>query len=166
MELDRVPLWRGNHVAVRQLAEDFARYVYLRRLRDPQVLTAAVQDGLALLLWDQETFAYADGFDDATGRYRGLRCGQRVDVFHDTVDGLVVRPEVAAKQQEADAANARPAAGGAISIGTGRNDSAGPSVSPTGFGTPTATASKPQRYYGTAALDPSRVGRDAGTNCR
>jgi hypothetical protein len=27
MELDRVPLWRNNHVAVKQLAEDFARYV-------------------------------------------------------------------------------------------------------------------------------------------
>jgi len=29
MERDRVPLWRNNHVAVKQLAEDFARYVYL-----------------------------------------------------------------------------------------------------------------------------------------
>lgn len=26
MELDRVPLWRSNHVAVKQLVEDFARY--------------------------------------------------------------------------------------------------------------------------------------------
>ena len=34
MELDRVPLWRGNHVAVKQLAEDFARYLYLPRLKD------------------------------------------------------------------------------------------------------------------------------------
>ena len=34
MELDRVPLWRNNHVAVKQLAEDFARYVYLPRLKD------------------------------------------------------------------------------------------------------------------------------------
>jgi hypothetical protein len=112
MELDRVPLWRGNHVAVSQLAEDFARYVYLPRLREPQVLSAAVQDGLGLLLWHQESFAYADGFDDATGRYRGLRCGQRVDVFHEAGGGLVVRPEIALKQQEADVANAMPAAGG------------------------------------------------------
>jgi predicted AAA+ superfamily ATPase len=29
MELDRVPLWRGDHVAVKQLIEDFARYLYL-----------------------------------------------------------------------------------------------------------------------------------------
>ena len=32
MELDRIPLWRGNHVQVRQLVEDFAKYVYLPRL--------------------------------------------------------------------------------------------------------------------------------------
>ena len=29
MELDRIPLWRGDHVAIRQLLDDFARYVYL-----------------------------------------------------------------------------------------------------------------------------------------
>ena len=32
--LDTIPLWRGNHVAVKQLVEDFARYPYLQRLRD------------------------------------------------------------------------------------------------------------------------------------
>ena len=50
MELDRVPLSRGDHVAVRQLAEDFARYTYLPRLREPSVLAAAVQDGVGLFL--------------------------------------------------------------------------------------------------------------------
>ena len=35
MELDRVPLWRGDHVSVSQLAEDFARYLYLPRLKGP-----------------------------------------------------------------------------------------------------------------------------------
>ena len=34
MELDRIPLWRGDHVAIKQLAEDFARYLYLPRLKD------------------------------------------------------------------------------------------------------------------------------------
>ena len=36
MELDRVPLWRGDHVAIKQLVEDFARYLYLPRLSDPR----------------------------------------------------------------------------------------------------------------------------------
>ena len=56
MELDRVPLWRGNHVAVKQLAEDFARYVYLPRLKDSAVLVGAVRDGVGLLTWEEETF--------------------------------------------------------------------------------------------------------------
>src|SRR5262249_41089871 len=38
MDLDKVPLWRGDHVAIRQLVEDFGRYLYLPRVRDPEVL--------------------------------------------------------------------------------------------------------------------------------
>src|ERR1019366_9766889 len=34
MRLDGVPLWRGNNVPVKQLVEDFARYLYLPRLAD------------------------------------------------------------------------------------------------------------------------------------
>lgn len=34
MEMDRVPLWRGNHVAVKQLVEDFARYLYMPRAKE------------------------------------------------------------------------------------------------------------------------------------
>ncbi|HJY79474.1 MAG TPA: AAA+ family ATPase, partial [Candidatus Binatia bacterium] len=76
LELDRVPLWRGNHVGLKQLAEDFARYLYLPRLKDSEVLLAAVRDGLGLITWQQESFAYADGWDADKSRYRGLRAGQ------------------------------------------------------------------------------------------
>ena len=37
-EPDRVPLWRGEHVAIKQLVEDFARYLYLPRLQSAEVL--------------------------------------------------------------------------------------------------------------------------------
>jgi hypothetical protein len=165
MELDRIPLWRGDHVAIRQLAEDFARYVYLPRLRDPEVLVAAVQDGLGLLLWQRESFAYADSYDEATGRYRGLRCGGRVDALHDAGEGLVVKPEVAIKQQEADQAAAATVRGEAAAVAGPM--AGGPAGAP-GWGgfeeaeaTP-AVDTKPRRYYGTARLDATRVGRDAG----
>ena len=36
MEMDRVPLWRGDAVAIRQLVEDFGRYLYLPRLQSPR----------------------------------------------------------------------------------------------------------------------------------
>lgn len=68
--LDDVPLWRGDHVAVRQVVEDFARYLYLPRLAGPEVLVQAMRDGVALLTWQSDTFAYAENFDDAAGRYR------------------------------------------------------------------------------------------------
>src|SRR5205807_542543 len=72
-ELDRVPLWRGDHVSVKQLTEDMARYLYLPRLRDEDVLLAAIRDGLECLTWQSETFAYAEAWDDNRRRYKGLK---------------------------------------------------------------------------------------------
>ena len=102
MELDRVPLWRGNHVAVKQLAEDFARYPYLPRLKDSAVLVGAIRDGVALLTWQEESFAFADSFDETTGRYRGLRGGQLVPLADADSPGLLVKGDVARAQLDAD----------------------------------------------------------------
>src|SRR2546427_6148761 len=60
MEMDRVPLWRGDHVTIKQLVDDFGRYLYLPRLKDAAVLLGAVRDGCALLTWEQDAFAYAE----------------------------------------------------------------------------------------------------------
>ena len=54
-----------RHVAVKQLVEDFARYLYLPRLAGPEVLVQAIRDGVALLTWRADTFAYAEGYDEA-----------------------------------------------------------------------------------------------------
>lgn len=43
MDLDRVPLWRGDHVALKQLWSDYTQYLYLPRLRDSIVLLDAVR---------------------------------------------------------------------------------------------------------------------------
>ena len=40
--LDDVPLWRGEHVPIRQLVDDFGRYLYLPRLAGPEVLVQAI----------------------------------------------------------------------------------------------------------------------------
>lgn len=154
MELDRIPLWRDDHVAVRQLAEDFARYLYLPRLRDPDVLIAAVQDGLGLLLWREESFAYADAYDGATRRYQGLRCGERLNVVQPSGAGLIVKPEVALKQQTVD----RAAAAGATTTGT----SADKSQEEPGISAGAPAKTRPNRFYGRVTLDATRVGRDAG----
>jgi predicted AAA+ superfamily ATPase len=159
MELDRIPLWRGDHVAIKQLAEDFARYLYLPRLKDSQVLAAAVQDGLSLLLWQSESFAYADSFDEPAQRYRGLRCGQQIIASVDSLGGVLVKPDVAARQQAADAA---PKPG--PSTGGGKGDQPGDEPTTPGDnpapGKPVART--PKRFHGTVVVDSARVGRDAG----
>ena len=75
LHMDQVPLWRGDHVAVRQLVEDFASYLYLPRLAGPGVLMRAIQDGVALLTWQTDAFAYAESYDEETARYAVCRLG-------------------------------------------------------------------------------------------
>jgi len=164
MELDRVPLWRGDHVSIRQLTEDFARYVYLPRLCDPGVLTAAVQDGLALLLWQNESFAYADSYDETTGRYRGLRCGQRLEVIQPSGEGLLVKPDVAFLQQQTNQATAAAISAGPIVTGTGLayDQTGSPLDRPSSLASGAKLSTRPTRYHGTVDLDATRAGRDAG----
>ena len=158
MELDRVPLWRGDHVEIRQLADHFARYLYLPRLAGPEVLIRAIQDGLGLLLWTDESFAYADAFDEATSRYRGLRCGREVPLLDPASDGLLVKPEVAIAQQEAEPAAA--ATGTSVGVAeTSASTSAGTGTHPEP--TPPPPEQKARRFHGAVSLDATRVGRDA-----
>lgn len=164
MELDRVPLWRGEHVEVKHLGEDFARYLYLPRLKDPGVLLRAISDGLNLLTWAHDSFAYAEGFDEVAGRYRGLRAGQMVTLLDAQAPGMLVKPEVASRQMEAEREVVRPGTIGP-GIGTSAGDGAARPESPPGMQPPRAVppvAPKPKRFHGSAPLDPTRVGRDAG----
>jgi hypothetical protein len=100
MELDRVPLWRNDDVSVKQLAEDFARFLYLPRLISSQVLVQTIRDGSGLLTWEQDSFAWADERDDEVHRYRGLRGGQPISLSDSDSSGLLVKPEVALEQIE------------------------------------------------------------------
>jgi predicted AAA+ superfamily ATPase len=158
MEMDRVPLWRGNHVTVRQLIEDFGRYLYLPRLQSPAVLVDAIRSGMALLTWEKDAFAYAESYDESIPRYRGLHYGMQFTVSSDDA-GLLVRPEVARKQIDNETASIAPApgptAGGSVEVtatptGQSSNEPKAPGQSP-----------KPKRFHGTVVLDSARVGRDA-----
>ncbi len=162
MELDKIPLWRGNHVAVKQLVEDFARYLYLPRLKDSGVLLDAIRDGVNLLTWTQDSFAVADSFDEGEGRYKGLRGGTMVTLGDAHAPDLVVKPDVASKQLEAERA-ARPANGASGQLpvgGTVGTVSPAPGTNPPGGSIPPGTV-KPKRFHGTAILETARVGRDA-----
>lgn len=116
MELDRIPLWRGDHVGLKQLWEDFTQYLYLPRLKDVSVLIGAVQSGLGLLTWEQDAFAYADSWDEAEGRYRSLRAGEQGSVM---VDGqsVLIKPEVARSQVGVEPPGGGPAGGEQVAVG-------------------------------------------------
>src|SRR5262245_13214426 len=165
MELDKVPLWRGDHVPIKQLVEDFARYIYLPRLKNSSVLASAIQDGLSLMLWPQESFAYADSFDEAAQRYRGLRAGRHIEISVENSSGLVVRPEVAQKQMEAEAVPPPTVTVGATDDKEITSTAGATTGSATTIGTPApkpALTPTAKRFHGSVALDPTRVGRDAG----
>ncbi len=163
MELDRIPLWRGEHVAIRQLVDDFGRYLYLPRLAGPEVLVNAIRGGLALLTWQTDTFALAEGFDEVAGRYRGLRAGQQVVVTQDSAD-LLVKPDLARRQLEAE----RPLKpeGGEGELGEG--ETGGRGTGGGGFGQTAISrkpgpteAPRPKRFHGSVTLSPMRAGLDA-----
>jgi hypothetical protein len=170
-ELDKI-LWRNtDHVAIRKLMDYFAQYPYLPRLRDSKVLLDAIQDGLMLPTWQHDTFAYADHYDDQTGRYQGMRRSEIVILGPDG-RGLLVKPEIAVRQTEAEKPaqtpeiaavpdTYRPAPTGTDvrmreTVGTGalNFDEA--------EGTRASAPRLARRFHGSVSLDPMRLSRDAG----
>jgi hypothetical protein len=167
-EIDQVPLWRGNHVGVKLLVDDFAKYLYLPRVKNAQVILDAIQDGVGRLTWSQDAFAYADYYDAASDRYRGLEAGRRPTVQL-TGNSVVVKPEVAAAQIAKDSAPAPTTATG--SAGDGAGTGAGPTgTGPTVAGGETGKGAgdgerQPKtpvlrRFHGSAKIDATRVSRD------
>ena len=161
MVLDDIPLWRdGRHVAVSQLWEDFTRYLYLPRLKSVDVLLAAIEDGPQQLNVAEDGFGYADAYDEASNRYRGL-------TLHDaasnrTTTGLVVKYEIAAGQHEADKqAAASGSAGDMTRSGDGPTTGAGGETGGSGGGGEAGRTRKLTRFVAFKDIDPVRAGRDA-----
>ena len=163
MELDRVPLWRGDDVSIKQIVEDFARYLYLPRVGDPTVLLSAMSDGVSLLTWEREAFAFADSFDGEAKRYRGLRGGQVVSLSDADAPELLVKPEVARRQLDTErsqsAEGGRHGASGAGADGEGPEPDGDGGTGDDPSDTPKPT--QPTRFHGAVTLDSLRVGLDA-----
>jgi hypothetical protein len=163
-EIDKIPLWRGHHVGIKQLCEDMARYLYLPRVRDQDVILAAVRDGLERLTWKDETYAYAERWDEPSGRYKGLRAGQPGRVVLDA-ESLIVQSEIAAAQLEEDLLDTAVKGTGSSSgarAGSGPGLTTGPAGRGSGAGTTDEPPVRPlRRFHGSVKLDPVRVGREA-----
>ena len=145
-------LWEGGHVAVSALWEVFARYLYLPRLRNLDVLVATVEAGPASLSWQQDGFATADGLDG--DRYLGLTVGSHPLV---TAGTLLVRPDLAEAQLEwerrtrEEAATDKPP------------DSQPPNewLRDQAVDVP-AQPARPHRFHGVVTVDAERLNRDFG----
>ncbi len=163
-ELDKIPLWRGENVLIKQLWDDFAQYLYLPRLVDSDVLLSAISDGLSLITWEQETFAYAESWDEEGKQYRGLRSGGYIGRVGLDSSSVLVKPEAAVRQrneQEVAASfDEEGRAGAPTATANGQSIINGSTES--GF----ATAPEPlkaRRFHGSVLLDPARISRDSGT---
>ena len=179
-DIDRVPLWRGSHVGVDQLWDDYTQYLYLPRLTKRSVLEAAIRDGVRSLVWETDGFAYADSHDGQ--RYAGLRAGQEITAV--APSGLVVAADAAAEQQSKEQAASAEAGPGAVAgagagaagagTGAGASPGAGPEGRPGGpespagaddqgatGAVPPAGPALPTRYYGRVKLDSARWAKTA-----
>jgi hypothetical protein len=153
IELDNY-LWRGQpHVGLKQLWAYFARYCYLPRLTNENVLKEAVRDGVARDGADTP-FGYAT-LAAADGTYKGLVFRKPVMNLYFDDSAVVVRPEVA-EQQLATAREAQPVAPAAPAA----DDSEGASRGRGREEAPTPAPRLARRYHGTVALDAQRANRE------
>jgi hypothetical protein len=150
-------LWKDGHVSVGDLWKTYSQYPYMPRLKDRSVLDRGLLQ--FPLLWEQEGYALADGYDSGTRRYRGLVLpGDHVPV-HVTDQTLVVKPEIGTAQRAAETKAAEESASGdSVDVAGVAPSDAGSSSAPV----PEPTPSRPTktRFFGTKQLSSDRYAMD------
>jgi uncharacterized protein len=152
LEIDLAKVWQLTqpHVAVKQLRDWFGHYPYLSKLRDAQVLAKAINGTLPR---SDAKYAIADRFDEAKGRYEGLKLGKLVDVDLNS-DMVLVRRAAAEAQIVRETPEAVPQPGGNTAVGPGVTPQPGKPLAPS---VPVAAARRlPRRFYAKIILDPTR----------
>ena len=147
MELDKL-LWRDkNEIQIQKLWEYLCTYCYLPRLANEEVLLNTIRTGLN----SSEYFAFASGFDDM--RYIDLKFNRNVGIIERS--GYLVKVDAARKQiaEEEDSANEN----------NGDEPSPLPAPEPGKKEVkkdPEFESPKNTRFYMSAQLDTTRIGRD------
>jgi len=151
-----VALWKEGHVSVGDLWKTYAQYPYMPRLRGRSVLEAGLRE--QPILWEQDGFALADGFDTDAERYRGLVLpldeGQQIQITDQT---LIVRPDVATAQRAAEGGS--PRVDGEAVQPAGPSKGEGASV-PGETGIPVASPAKKTRFFASKGLSSDRYAMD------
>ena len=96
------PIWGEDrqHIAVKEIRDWFASYVYLPRLRDEATLDGAIQRLVADLA---APYVFAAKFDMEARDYVGI-IDNNISVLHNIGDGLLVRSEAIRQEIPEDGA--------------------------------------------------------------
>lgn len=103
LAISKVPqIWNNGHVTLGTLWGLYSQYPYMPRLRDRRVLDEGIVE--MPMIWQTDAFALATGYDEAAGRYVGLWTPEDKRAAPAATDSLLlVRPDIAAKQRDAEA---------------------------------------------------------------
>jgi len=144
------PIWPEDrpHLLVSEIADWFASFVYMRRLRDRVVLDNAIRDAVAMF---DPKLGYADGVDETTGRYRNLVWARNAPELLPSTAVLVRAAE--AKAQVA-ATEVKPAA---VASASGPTSAAAPPTPNGAVDAPVVAGASPRRsprrFYGSVEID-------------
>jgi predicted AAA+ superfamily ATPase len=158
--------WNKGHLRFGDLWSWYTQYPYLKRLPDRQVLEQAVLGAATALLWQQDAFALADGFDETTGEYQNLWIpGDKPEPGFITDDMLLVQPAAAVAQRERALALAKAESSLQPEGDNGeeRAAEAEPDASPAPAGhgpQPLPQVKKKRRFWGVKSLSANRPGAD------
>ena len=155
------------------------------RLTERPVLEQGILAVFGSLTWEAHGFALATGYDENTGRYAGLAIPHEDPIPQLTDTTLLVQPDRARAQRDAERAEAASASrrrssrpsgrqrrrnrrwrggrsgdGSTAGGGPGSGTAPGGTPAPGGFPPPPPPAPKNTRFYGTVRLNPERFGRD------
>lgn len=139
------------HLAIHEIAEWFASYVYLPKLRDRVVLEASVRDAVSQLA---PKFGFATGFDEATGKYLGLTFAKAPPEF--LPEGSLLVSDRAARTQQAASSPIPSAPEPEQRLGTQPPATTDRPAVATPGPVSQSSKSKPTRFFGTVELDTSR----------
>ncbi|MEV7631207.1 Swt1 family HEPN domain-containing protein [Microbacterium sp. NPDC089318] len=153
--------WSTGHIAVGDLWSLYAQYPYMPRLRSRDVLIDAIDN--QPLLWQSESFALADRYDEATKRYSGLWLPGDTGRAAITDATLIVKPDVAMTQRAEDVAAS--STNNATQSGTGTSTTTGAEASTARGGTEAPAPPSPPkpsatRYVGSVPINAERYSAD------
>ncbi len=156
-------LWRDvDHISLQQLWEYLTQYLYLPRLKNPEVLLDAVRNGVASTAWS-DNFAYAEGFDEAKSGYIELKAGTGINPSISS-QSLLVKPEVAQQQLDDEKRKEQRAERSGESETTSlpptHNQHNQQLISHPYPPTPPSVSPLLRRFYGNVDIDAMRINRD------